>query len=383
MIRVVHVLGSLALGGAESRIMDLYRHIDRNKVQFDFIVHTKEHQYYYDEVIELGGRVLSVPKFRIYNLSGYKKAWKDLLSKHQGEWSIIQGHMTSTASIYLPIAKECGIKTTIAHARSAGVDAGLKGILTRVLRMNLSKKADYLFTCSELAAISVYGRKAVNEGRTRFIPNAIDVPKFKYNPEIRDRIRAELGLEDRFIIGHVGRFHYAKNHEYLLKIFRDFVEDIEANEETSGRIKPALILLGQGQKMNQMKELCNELGISDLVFFLGNKSNIYEYYQAMDYFVYPSRYEGLPGTVVEAQASGIPVLMSDTICKEVRFTDLVKIKSIKDFSDDWAKVIVDDILSNSLCIDLREKYNEETMAAGFDISIQAKSMEEFYLNDNN
>lgn len=381
MIRVVHVLGGLTLAGAESRIMDLYRHIDRNIVQFDFIIHTTEHQYYYDEIIGLGGHVYSVPRFKIYNLSSYKKAWKRLFEEHKDEWRAIQGHMTSTASIYLPIAKECGIPVTIAHARSAGVDAGAKGFVTRILRRNLSEKADYLFTCSELAGISVFGKEAVEKNKTKFIPNAIDVPKFKYNQEIRDRIRAELKLENRFVVGHVGRFHYAKNHEYLLKIFRDFVEDVEANENTVKEIRPALILLGEGSKMNQMKELCSELGIERDVFFLGNKTNVNEYYQAMDYFVYPSRYEGLPGTVVEAQAAGIPVLMSDTICPEVCFTDLVKTKSINAFTDDWAQIILEDILSESICVELREKYNEETKAAGFDISIQAKAMEEFYLND--
>ena len=155
-VRVLHVLGNTNLGGAESRIMDLYRHTDRNRVQFDFLVHSNEEGFYEKEIRELGGRVFRVPRFRIYNYFSYRKALKEFFQKHH-EFALVQGHMTSTAAIYLPIAKKAGVKKTAAHARSAGVDKGLKGTMTRFLRRNLADKADYLFTCSELAGISVYG----------------------------------------------------------------------------------------------------------------------------------------------------------------------------------------------------------------------------------
>ena len=150
-VRILHILGNTQLGGAESRIMDLYRHMDRSVVQFDFVVHSKEEGYFNEEIRKLGGRIFRVPRFRVLNYFSYCRAWKKLLQEHRdadgrSEFHMIQGHMTSTAAIYLPIARKCGIETTIAHARSAGVDKGLKGILTRFLRRNLSKKADYLFT---------------------------------------------------------------------------------------------------------------------------------------------------------------------------------------------------------------------------------------------
>ena len=214
-VRVLHVLGNTNLGGAESRIMDLYRHTDRNRVQFDFLVHSGEEGFYEKEIRELGGRIFRVPRFRIYNYFSYRKALKEFFQKHH-EFALVQGHMTSTAAIYLPIAKKAGVKKTAAHARSAGVDKGLKGTMTRFLRRNLADKADYLFTCSELAGISVYGEKAVQEGKTIFIPNAIDCAGFTFDPEKRKKMREELGRTDAIIIGHVGRFHYAKNHEYLI-----------------------------------------------------------------------------------------------------------------------------------------------------------------------
>lgn len=392
-IRILHVFGKLNVGGAESRIMDLYRNIDRNLIQFDFVVHSAERGFYEDEIESLGGRVFRVPRFKIYNMSSYKKAWREFLTEHKGEFKMIQGHITSCASVYLPIAKECGIDITIAHARSAGVDAGLKGYLTRIMRRNLADKADYLFTCSKSAGVSVFGRKAVDEGRTRFVPNAIDVSGFAFDSEVRNKVRAEIGIENRFVIGHVGRFHYAKNHEYLLKIYRDFCEDwyamrTSSDEESIFTQKtPVLILLGDGDKMPEMKALAIELGISKSVLFLGNHQNISDYYQAMDYFVYPSRYEGLPGTVVEAQASGLPVLMSDSICEEVVISDLVSTMSIQDSTDNWAQYIIDYIektFSGEASEEIskllsRIEYNDIVKASGFDIHEQVKEMTEFYL----
>lgn len=387
-VRILHVLGKLNMGGAESRVMDLYRNIDRDKVQFDFVIHTEEHCYFTDEIESLGGRIFSVPRFRIFNYYSYKKAWKKLLNNHRSEnglseFKMIQGHMTSTAAIYLPIAKECGISKTIAHARSAGVDAGIKGKLTRLMRRNLAKRADELFTCSNIAGISVFGADAVEKGRVRFIPNAIDVKRFSYNEDTAERIRKELNIDDKLVIGHVGRFHYAKNHEYLLRVFRDFCEDLEISEGEMSDIEPILLLIGDGPRLREMKALAIELNIADKVMFLGNKSNIYDYYQAFDYFLYPSRYEGLPGTIVEAQAAGLPILMSDEICDEVMITDLVTAMPITLPTGDWAEVIMKDINDGRVLLTERKGYDVKMAEAGFDIKEQSRIIEEFYLNDNN
>ena len=380
-VRVLHVLGNTNLGGAESRIMDLYRHTDRNRVQFDFLVHSGEEGFYEKEIRELGGRIFRVPRFRIYNYFSYRKALKEFFQKHH-EFALVQGHMTSTAAIYLPIAKKAGVKKTAAHARSAGVDKGLKGTMTRFLRRNLADKADYLFTCSELAGISVYGEKAVQEGKTIFIPNAIDCAGFTFDPEKRKKMREELGLTDAIIIGHVGRFHYAKNHEYLLRVFAKLCQMGTgaggSTAETGADQKYHLILLGEGPLMEDTRKLAEELCVADRVHFLGNHKNIADYYQAMDYFVYPSRYEGMPGTIVEAQASGLPCLMSDTICREVIATELVETMSIEKEPKVWAEVLqrrIDALVSKQ---ENREKYAAKMAAAGFDVQAQAERMMRFY-----
>ena len=369
-IRILHVLGNTQLGGAESRIMDLYRHLDRNRVQFDFLVHTSREGYFDREIHELGGRIYRVPRFRMYNYFSYKKAIKAFFAAHH-EYQAVQGHITSTASVYLPLAKKAGIPITIAHARSAGVDKGIKGILTRWMRRNLSNKADYLFTCSELAGISVFGEKAVREGKTIFIPNAIDCNKFSYDEEVRREMRAELGLSEKYVIGHVGRFHYSKNHEYLLRVFACLcARSHDIGGETNREY--VLILLGEGAGMNTAKSLAEEMGIGNRVYFLGNHGDIYRYYQAMDYFVYPSRFEGLPGTVVEAQTTGLKCVISDTICKEVQVTELVKAMSIQEDPNVWAAYI------EKTADYQRRSYLEEMKQAGFDVHEQAQKMMIFY-----
>lgn len=361
-VRILHVLGTTNLGGAESRIMDLYRHIDRNRVQFDFLVHNEEEGYFDKEILQLGGRIFRVPHFRIYNYFSYRKAFGNFFREHH-EFQMVQGHITSSAAIYLPLAKKAGIPVTIAHVRSAGVDKGIKGILTRWMRRNLSKKTDYMFACSKLAGISAFGKRAVEEGKTIFVPNAIDGPAFVYNPEKRMEMRKQLGIENRYIIGHVGRFHYAKNHEYLIRVFAELCKEKDSYE---------LILLGEGDGMKNMKALAKEMGIEEHVHFLGNHSNVYDYYQVMDYFVYPSRFEGLPGTIVEAQTSGLKCIMSDTICNEAVVTELVHTMSIKEEPAKWARYI------EATSDYERKSPLKEIQQAGFDVNTQAEVMMRFY-----
>lgn len=388
---VLHVVGRLDIGGAESRIMDLYRNIDREKVQFHFVQHTKDHCAFEDEVERLGGRVYHVPRFNVKNYFTYKKAWENLFRSHP-EIKVIQGHMTSTAAIYLPIAKKAGVEITIAHARSAGVDPGLKGYLTRFLRRNLYEKCDYRFTCSEMAGESVFGDQNQAERKAVFIPNAIEVDRFKFDSETREQIRHELGLKEKFVIGHVGRFSHMKNHKYMLEILEQCIK-IEKEKRLQETV---LMFLGDGELKEEIMEQAVSMGISSRVLFLGNKKDVYRYYQAMDYFLLPSFYEGLPGTAIEAQASGIPGIMSDSVTKEAVVTDLLKQRSIKEEPILWAKEIMQAARSifqvsyeaeekkdgqETFDRDIkgRSSYAQAVKEASFDIKEQAKRMQEFYL----
>lgn len=360
--RILHVLGSVNLGGAESRIMDLYRNLDREKIQFDFMVHSREKGFFEQEIISLGGKIYSVPRFRFFNILSYRSAWKHFFTEHS-EFRAIHGHMTSTASVYLPIAKRAGIPVTIAHARSAGTDPGLKGLVTRFLRRNLAKKAGCCLACSQEAGISVFGRQAVQEGLVRILPNAIETDKYAWNPEIRERLREELGLEEAFVVGHVGRFHYAKNHEFLIRIFSEIKKKIP---------KAILLLLGEGSLMGQTKALVRELQIDGSVIFAGNQSPVSDYYQAMDYLVFPSRFEGMPGTVVEAQASGLRCLVSDGVTSEVKATELVTFFSLGKSAAEWAAYVEAHVGYT------RGSRIGELIEKGFDVGDQIRLLEKIY-----
>lgn len=381
-IHVLHVLGGVGLGGAESRIMDLYRQMNRDEIQFDFLVHSptvkggrfaawdetesdtnvRKKQFYEDEIRAMGGHIYALPKFKVYNYFSYRMAVKSFFAAHR-EFQVVQGHMTSTASIYLPIAKRSGVPVTAAHARNAGVVKGPKGLATRFFRRNLAKKADVLFACSRLAGEDVFGQKVMQEDRVKVIHNAIDVERFVWDERKRRETREKLGIADRLVLGHVGRFDYQKNHPYLLEVFAAVCQR---------HPESALLLLGDGGARAAMEEKCRELGIADRVKFLGNRKDTERYYQAMDVFLLPSFFEGLPGVLVEAQAAGLTCLVSDTVTKEAGATDLVTWLSIDESPERWA----DEVIRHAAYV--RRNTQKELTEAGFDVRTQAAAYRTFY-----
>lgn len=374
-IRILHVLGGTGAGGAESRIMDLYRHMDKSEIRFDFLVHSsavkragddasrREPQFFDEEIKSLGGHIYVLPKFKVYNYFTYRKAIRAFFAEHH-EFQVVQGHMTSTASIYLPLAKKAGIPVTVAHSRNAGVEKGLKGIATKILRKNLYRIADKCFACSYLAGVDVFGKAWIEAGNVKIIHNAIDAAKFTYQPEKRAAMRDKLGINGKFAIGHIGRFYAQKNHSYLIDVFAELVRM---------RDDAVLLLVGDGVDKEKMEEKCNALGIRDRVFFLGTQRHPEDYYQAFDIFLLPSFHEGLPGVLVEAQAAGLPCLVSDAVTEEAKATDLVTYLSIEQPAGVWAEEIL-----------AREKYErrdtyKELAENGFDVKTQVEGYRKFYL----
>lgn len=363
-IRILQVLGGTGLGGAESRVMDSYRHLDRDRIQFDFAVHTQEKGFFDQEIETLGGKIYHLPRFKVYNWLQYKKAWKAFFKEHP-EYAAVHGHMTSTASIYLPVAKKAGIPLTIAHARSAGVDKGIKGKITCFMRRNLGKQADLCLTCSALAGEAVFGKKMWESGQVKTIPNSIDAADFAFASQVREQKRAELGIEpEDFVIGHVGRFGFMKNHKFLLEVFA-LIEKKVPNSR--------LMLVGEGGLVPEVKKQAEELGILSKVIFTGNQSKVADYLMAMDYFVFPSIFEGLPGSVVEAQATGLRCLISDTVTDEVLITPLSEAMSLEEGADRWAECVLEKKVY------AREQMTDAIKAAGFDVNDQVRMLEEIYL----
>lgn len=365
-IRVLHVFGELNVGGAESRTMDIYRHIDRKKVQFDFLVHTEKIGFFEAEIESLGGKIYRIPRFGIKSLFSYKKALHDFFKKHT-EYKIVHGHMLSTAFIYQGIAKKYDVPIRIAHSRCGSrtelnFENIVKEIFKRFVRFYVTDK----FAVSEIAAISAFGRHDVRNNKVKILPNAIQTEKYKFNECIRNKIRKELNAADKFIVGHIGRFQQQKNHKFLIKIFYELQKQIPDS---------LLLLVGDGELKNEIMQLVDSLGLEKKVIFTGVRSDVPYLLQAMDVLLFPSFFEGFPGVVLEAQAAGLPCVISDTITKEVKLTNIVKYVSLNDDVKNWIQAIID-ITKNYD----RKDIHRQVIEAGYDVKTIAKWYEQFYLD---
>lgn len=359
-IRILHVFGRLDSGGAESRTMDIYRSIDRSKVQFDFVIHTKDECFYSKEVRLLGGKIFKFPRFNGKNYFTYKKTW-DHFFKKNNEYKIIHGHQTNTGFVYLNEAKKNNIPVRIAHSRNSNKENFIKKHICKLVRYY----ATNLFAVSKLAAESEFGKKELRNGNVKIIPNAINAKKYIYAPEIREVKRKELGLTDELAICHIGRFHAQKNHYFLLSVFKYL-------KKQNNGLK--LILIGDGHLRAEIENQIQEFELKDSVILTGIRSDVHEIMQAMDILVFPSLFEGLPGVVLEAQAAGLPSIISDRITDEVKVTNLVSYFSLEKSEREWGEKILK-ILE---CLERRNTY-EEIENSGYDIISVAKWYQEFYL----
>lgn len=365
-IRVLHVIGIMNRGGAETMIMNLYRHIDRSKVQFDFVENSSEPAVFDEEILSLGGRIYRCPHYNGKNHFTYVKWWNDFFKAHPKEYPIIHGHLGSTAAIYLSIAKKYGAYT-IAHSHNTNAEKSLQQWLFNVYSYPTRYIADKFFTCSKEAGIARFGEKiAEDPQKCIMINNAINVVGYVYDPIARVKKKKQLGLNSEVIIGHVGRFNPQKNHTFLLEIFAALLKK-EPNA--------VLLLVGGGEDMPKIQAKAQTLGIAEHVRFLGIRSDVAGLMQAMDVFVFPSLYEGLPVTMVEAQAAGLPCIISDKVPPECILTEgLVDVLPLSAGAETWAEKILEkrDVP--------RTDRRTEIAAHGFDINTEAIKLQEFYIN---
>jgi len=355
MIRVLHVFGRLNRGGAEGRAMDIYRNIDRTKVQFDFIVHTNDICDYEEEARALGAGIFRLPRFTGKNFFAYRKAWLDFLAQNNA-YNAVHIHVTNFAFVFLPLLKNIPIR--IAHSHSTSDSSVVKRILVRVTRPIILKHCTHYLAASKMAADFVFDK---NTKGVIVVPNAIDIKAFVYDPELRRRMREELKLGDSFVVGHVGRLSAEKNHAYLLKITKTLQND---------RPDAVLLLVGDGQLRSTLEHQATELGVK--AQFLGWRDDVPALMQAMDVFAFPSLFEGL-GCAVEAQAAGLPCLISNTTPKECAIIpELCTFLPINISPEIWA----DAMLKQRGHI--RRITFDEIKRAGFDAPEQAMWYEHFY-----
>jgi glycosyltransferase involved in cell wall biosynthesis len=366
-IRVLQVFAQMNRGGAESMIMNLYRYIDRKKVQFDFIVHTDEKCVFDDEIELLGGKIFNVDAYEGKNHIAYKRWWNNFFKAHP-EYKIVHGHVRSTASIYLKIAKKYGL-ITIAHSHSTSSGTGAAAVVKNILQYPIRYTADYFLACSNPAGMWLFGKKTCQKNNYFVLNNAIDAKKFICDENRRKDIRKSFQMEDKFVIGHIGRFDDPKNHEFLIEIFK------KVHEKKDNAV---LILVGDGKLRYSIEKKVANMGLSDSIVFTGVRSDISELLQAMDAFVFPSLFEGLGIVVIEAQASGLPCIVSDVLPQEVYVTNLIQTISLKESESSWAEKV----LAYDKGYERRNTY-EQMKSSGYDIRATAKWVQDLYLRNWN
>ena len=363
-IRVASVIGRYIGGGVEAVTINYYRNIDKNKVQLDFICDEDSTNIPYEEIEEMGGKVIIIPSYS--KPFKYHKELKRVLK--EGNYIIIHSHI-STMSVFSLFAAKCaGVPVRIAHSHSTtNKKEKKKNLMKQILRPFSKVFATDYMCCSELAGRWLFGNKEYDKGNVYLLNNAIDLDKFKYNESLRKKKRKELGIkDDAIVIGHIGRFVAQKNHDYLIDIF---------NEIHKKNNNSVLLLAGQGPLMEDIKNKVKELNLDDSVKFLGQRNDANELYQAFDVFLLPSLYEGLPVVGVEAQASGLLCYLSDDMTKETKVLDITKFMSLNNTPEEWANNILDDVKKYK-----RIDTSKEMTAKNFNIKEEAKKLEEYYLN---
>lgn len=362
-IKILMVVGNTRMGGAQAFILNVLHNIDRERFQIDLAINFyAEHDGIEDECRALGCHIYILPYFKVYNYLSYVSAWDKFLSEHK--YDIVYAHSTNSASVYLKIAKKHGCKT-IAHSHSAGYRGGKFEQLTKKFFVKkIGNVSDYWFACSDKAAKRLFGADYRQYKHYYDIPNAIEPQKYLFNKETRTRIRKNIGVtDDNFLCGHVGTFSVVKNHKYLVDIFKEIL---------SKNPNAKLVCCGAGALMGSVKEHARELGVLDSIIFAGVVKNCNEFMMAMDVFIFPSIFEGFPVSILEAQATGLPAVISDVITTEVDLTSLVNRMSINESPSLWADKIL------SLQASERSQYNNVIVRSRFNMSETVKWFETLY-----
>lgn len=358
-IRVLHVVTLMNCGGLETMIMNYYRHIDRNKVQFDFLEHRSGQHDFTDEIFSLGGKIYTVPSVNPLNLNGYINAIDRFFQKNR--YKIVHSHIDCMSVYPLKYAMKYDAPVRIAHTHSSNQDKDFKYPIKIYAKHQISKFATDLFACGENAGKWMFGKNNFN-----ILNNAIDAKRYDFNKLVAESVKKELGVENKFVIGHVGRFSKVKNHSFLIDIFKELIL-IYPNSR--------LILVGTGETMDVIKKKVMHYNLLDKVIFLGLRNDINRLMQAFDIFVLPSLYEGLPVTIVEAQASGLRCIISDKVPEQCCFTDNVMINKLSVNPKEWANKIID----FGIKYDRKSTY-DDIVKGGYDIYENAKSLQDFYLS---
>ncbi|HYE10140.1 MAG TPA: glycosyltransferase family 1 protein [Patescibacteria group bacterium] len=369
-IRILRIVSVMDRGGIETQIMNIYRKLDRNNFQFDFLVTRDEKGIFDDEINKLGGQIYHVPSIRKVGLFKFVKSIDNFFKKHS-EYKIVHSHMNTWSGLFLHIAKKYKIPIRIAQSHSAqqgikstSVKEILESIFKGVMKLFIKSGATHFWAVSEAAGKWLFGVEIANS-KMKIIPNAKDLNIYKFDLDARESLRKDLGISpSTLVVGHVGSFSPVKNHLFLVELFSE-LRKLESDS--------VLCLVGDGILFNNIKNEVLKKGLEEYVLFLGSRNDVHKLMSAFDVLVLPSKFEGMPNVVIEAQATALSCIISDSITKEVDMgMGIVEFVSLSDKFDNWIKAIIKGS-NNSRNIKIT---NMRTI--GYDLDELVISLQEFY-----
>lgn len=364
MIRVAIIAGKVDSGGKKNLIMEYYRNIDREKLQFDFICDADSQAIPKDEIERLGGR--------IYIITPYQKIFKNMNDMKKiikkNNYSIVHAYNSTMNLFPMFVAKQCNVPVRISESLSMAHEKDWKTILKRLLRPMSKLFANYYMSCGEDCGRWQFGNDFYEEGKVDVFKTAINTEFNSFNPIVREKTRNEYGWKDKIVIGHIGRFTAQKNSIYMIEIFAAI-----AKKES----KAVLCLIGDGELKDSMMSKIKELGIENQVCYLGRREDIQQFYNAMDCFILPSLYEGLPVVGLEAESCGLPMFFSTEVTREANACELGHFISLNESTEVWADEILKACREN---MPVRKDYSKEVCDAGFDSRYEAKRLQDYYLD---
>jgi glycosyltransferase involved in cell wall biosynthesis len=330
MIRVLQVLAHMTRGGAESFVMNIYREIDTDQIQFDFVDLGNGPTPFDEEIYKRGGTIYHLPLFRLYNLAACAKAWNSFFSLHAKEYDFVHCQYETNAWICFKYAKKYGL-TTVVHSHNSRLGKFPKNIYKKIMYIKMRPFCDYFMACGREAAICRFGKKIATK-QTYIINNGIDPNKFLFNNSDRDLYRKQFGIsESALLIGETARFNYQKNHVFSIKVFAKVVKRFPDSK---------LVFIGDGKLLPKIKRMVRKRHLTQSVIFLGGRNDANRILNAFDLFLMPSLFEGYPIALIEAQCNGLPALISNRVPQEgILRSDLVKSLSLKKSASVWASAI--------------------------------------------
>ena len=358
--KILIVMGGsyMGMGGIESMIMNYYRAMDKRILQIDFVFFGNGQGLYDEELLKNGSELFHLPIKSKHYIKSKKEMYALLMRE---KYDVVHANLNAAGILEaLKIAKKCGVTVRIAHAHSTnhGTKNKIRWLINDNARKRITAYSTHNFACSDLAGEWYFGKQNYT-----IVPNAITVDKFLFSEVKRSEVRKKFGVTNKFVIGHVGNLGYPKNQEFLLNVFAKLVKK-ECNAE--------LWLVGEGEDLDALCQIAENLGIRCAVRFLGKRDDVHDLMQAMDVFVLPSFFEGFPVVIVEAVASDLFCVISNSITKMAQLSEKVKMLDLQENMDNW----VDEILNAKL----KERGNnlEVVTQKGFNINVEAKKLQHFY-----